>query len=133
MCGEVREGLFMWYSIVRHSVDVKIMCRFPKQAFKIKAQELYEIYLLKCLELKIKNPETVIINDRWVNDWLIEHRLTQRRPNRKWKVSRPTLLERLRLYWISIWKLRTYVLFGERVRSGHAEPRPKPVPYERGR
>ena len=80
----------MWYSIVRHSVDVKIMCRFPKPAFKMKAQQLYQEYIIRCLGQMIK-PETVIINDRWVNDWLIESRLTQRQLNRTWKVSRTTL------------------------------------------
>ena len=60
-----------------------IICRSPKQAFKAKATELYEDYLVQCLR-KGKQPEIVIINDRWVNNWLTENRLTQRCPNRKW-------------------------------------------------
>ena len=84
----------MWYNMVRHSVNVKIMCRFPKLAFKAKARMLYEEYVIICLHRGVQ-PETVYITDHWVDDWLIEHRLTQRQPNRKWKLSRPTLKERL--------------------------------------
>ena len=29
-CSTVRDMLIEWFSIIRHSVDVKIMCRFPK-------------------------------------------------------------------------------------------------------
>ena len=105
----VREGLFMWYNIIRHSVDMKIMCRFPKLAFKVKANQLYQEYLLCCLNLG-ENPEHVNINDRWINDWLRENRLTDRKPNRKWKVSRPVLAERLKIFWITIYKLRKLFL-----------------------
>ena len=52
LVSEVREGLFMWYSVVRHSVNTKIMCRFPKLAFKVKARMLYEDYLVECLNRK---------------------------------------------------------------------------------
>ena len=31
VCTTVREMLAMWYNIIRHSVDVRIMCRFPKK------------------------------------------------------------------------------------------------------
>ena len=95
LAAHVREGLFMWYSIIRHSVNVKIMCRFPKLAFKAKARMLYEEYVIICLHRGVQ-PETVYMTDHWVDDWLIEHRLTQRQPNRKWKLSRPTLKERLK-------------------------------------
>ena len=108
----VRDGLFQWYEVVRHSVNVKIMCRFPKLAFKVKARMLYEDYLVECVNRNIK-PETVRINDRWVNDWLIEHRLTQRMPNRKWKVSRPTLKERPLIYWTMIHKLRKFIVLAK--------------------
>ena len=41
----VREALMMWYNIIRHSVDVKLMVRFPKQVLLVKAHELYRQYL----------------------------------------------------------------------------------------
>ena len=102
----------MWYSIVRHSVNVKIMCRFPKLALKAKARMLYEEYIILCLHRGI-DPETVDINDGWVNEWLRENRLTQRKPNRKWKVSRTTLKERLNFWWIMLYKMRKLVVLAK--------------------
>ena len=101
----VREMLLHWYNKVRHSVDVKIMCRFPKRAFLVKAIEFYQEYIVACLQAG-EQPEAIVVNKRWVNDFLFEHRLSQRNPNRKWKVSRTTLKERLRIFWIMICKQR---------------------------
>ena len=42
LVSEVREGLFVWYSVVRHSVNTEMMCRFPKLVFVVKASLLYE-------------------------------------------------------------------------------------------
>ena len=72
----------MWYDIIRHSVNVKIMCRFPNMAFKVKAHLLFQDYLVYCLNQKIK-PATINISEGLVNDWLTENRLTQRKPNRR--------------------------------------------------
>ena len=99
----------MWYDLIRHSVDVKIMPRFPKLAFKVKANQLYQEYILCCLDLG-EEPENVDITDRWVDDWLRDKRLTHRQPNRKWKVSRRVLAERLKFFWITIYKLRKLIL-----------------------
>ena len=99
----------MWYDLIRHSVDVKIMRRFPKRAFKVKANQLYHEYILCCLDLG-EEPENVDITDRWVDDWLRDKRLTHRQPNRKWKVSRRVLAERLKTFWITIYKLRKLIL-----------------------
>ena len=43
-CSVLREDLMLWYSIIRHSVDVKIMCRFPKKVLLVKAQMLQQDY-----------------------------------------------------------------------------------------
>ena len=73
---EVRESLLRWYGIVRHSVDVKIMCRFPKQVLLVKALELRDKYLQACLDRGIP-PQPCEITEKWINDWLVENRLTQ--------------------------------------------------------
>ena len=46
----VREALIDWYGVIRHSVDVKFMVRFPKQALLVKAQLLQADYLTSCLK-----------------------------------------------------------------------------------
>ena len=36
----LRESLIEWWSIIRHSVDTKIMVRLPKAVFLTKAKQL---------------------------------------------------------------------------------------------
>ena len=43
-CVVLREELMIWYGIVRHSVDTKIMCRFPKKVLLVKAKSLQQDY-----------------------------------------------------------------------------------------
>jgi len=108
-CGVLREMLAMWYSIVRHSVDVKIMCRFPKKLLLVKALMLQQDYYASCLTNKV-NPERVRVDAKWLRRWLAEYRLTSRRPNRKFKVSRVVLSERLKIFWIVTAKLRMLII-----------------------
>ena len=99
----------MWYSIVRHSVDVKIMCRFPKKVLLVKARLLQQEYCTACLKQKVE-PEHVQVDGRWLNQLLAEYRLSSRQPNRKFKVPRWVLAERLQLFWIISAKLRKLVI-----------------------
>ena len=97
-----------WYNVIRHSVDVKIMVRFPKMVLLVKAQMLYQEYLASCLLHQLK-AETVTVNRRWLNEWLDENRIASLRPNRKFKVPRAVLALRLMLWWIAVAKIRKLV------------------------
>ena len=90
----IREELMLWYSMIRHCVDAKIMCRFPKKVLLVKALMLQQEYYASCLKKNVE-PERVQVDARWLRGWLAEYRLTSRRPNRKFKVSRVALSERL--------------------------------------
>ena len=105
----VRDSLLEWYSNIRHSVDCKLMMRFPKQALLVKAQMLHQDYLVACLRNSV-NPEAIDISKTWLRDWLIENRITHRRPNRKYKVARWVLAERLEIFWLSVMKIRKLIL-----------------------
>ncbi len=72
-----------WYSIIRHSVDSKIMVRFPKKVLLVKAQELQQKYLASCLREGVQ-PEYVEITPAWIDQWLHEYRISHRVPNRKY-------------------------------------------------
>ena len=108
-CGVLREMLATWYSMVRHSVDVKIMCRFPKKVLLVKASMLQQDYYTSCLKNNV-DPERVQVNGVWLNSFLAEYRLTSRRPNRKFKVPRAVLAERLNIFWIVTAKLRKLII-----------------------
>ena len=97
-----------WYSIIRHSVDCKIMVRFPKQVLLVKAQMLYQEYCARCLRNSLQ-PEFLDVTPKWLNELLDEYRIAQRLPNRKFKVPRHILAERLEIFWLSVAKLRKLV------------------------
>ena len=99
-CIVLRDQLMLWYSTVRHSVDVKIMCRFPKQVLLVKAQMLQLDYYTACLKKRVE-PEHVQVDGRWLNELLAEYRLSSRKPNRKFKVPRWVLAERLMMFWLA--------------------------------
>ena len=72
----------VWYSIVRHSVDVKIMCRCPKKVLLVKAKMLHQDYYTACLKQKVE-PEHVQVDGRWLNQLLAEYRCSSRQPHCK--------------------------------------------------
>ena len=98
-----------WWSIIRHSVDTKIMVRIPKAVFLTKAKQLQCEYLAECLKHNVI-PEHVEVNHRWLNRLLATYRISHRRPNRKFKVPRAVLMQRLEIFWIVTAKLRTMVM-----------------------
>ena len=104
----VRQMLMEWWGIIRHSVDVKIMVRIPKKVLLVKAQMLQEEYFASCLRNRVE-PERVSINPRWLNTVLLQNRIVHRRPNRKFKVPRWVLAERLEIFWIDIHCLRKLI------------------------
>ena len=108
-CPERRELLLDWYSRIRHSIDCRIMCRLPKKVLLVKALMLQQEYCAECLTRGIE-PDHVHINGTWLREWLVENRLTSRKPNRKFKVPRRVLLERLAIFWTSVVKVRTMVM-----------------------
>ena len=83
----LRELLMDWYSIIRHSVDSKIMVRFPKQVLVVKAQMLQQGNLAACLRRSVQQ-EPVEMNSKRVTSLLHEYRISHLMPNRKYKVAR---------------------------------------------
>ena len=64
----------MWYDTVRHSVDVKIMCRFPKKVLLVKAHMLQQDYYTSCLKNRIE-PERVQVDGNWLRSFHAEYRI----------------------------------------------------------
>ena len=70
---------------------------------------LQEAYCAQCL-LHYVAPELVVIRGTWLNQLLDEYRIADRAPNRKYKVSREVLAERLLIFWIMVAKIRKLCL-----------------------
>ena len=84
------------------------MCRFPKKVLYVKALQFQQDYYASCLKHKV-TPEHVVINSQWLNNLLDQYRITERRPNRKFKVPRNVLMERLKIFWLVFAKMRVII------------------------
>ena len=84
------------------------MCRFPKKVLLVKATMLQQDYFAPCLKNNVE-PERVQIDRKWLSSFLNEYRLVSRKPNRKFKVPRVVLAERLKIFWLVTAKLRKLV------------------------
>ena len=51
-------------------------------------------------------PNPPQIHAHWLRRWRLEYRVSFRRPNRKFKVPRHTLEDRLRVFWSNVAKVR---------------------------
>ena len=90
----IRDMLIDWCSKLWHSVNIKFMCRLPMKVLLVKAQMLQQDYVVSCLKAG-SQPERVDINGRWLRHFCHEYRLAVRQPNRKFKLPRWVLAERL--------------------------------------
>ena len=104
-CMPFRETFTRWFGSIRFSIDVSIMCREPISFLLAMARHMYRQYLAITLELG-EEPETVDVGPKWIKMWLIEVRLYSRMLNRKFKVKRWLLAERLCIFWINVHKWR---------------------------
>lgn len=89
---------------------MKIMCRFPKKVLLVKALMLQQDYYASCIKHKVL-AEHVEINGGWINDLLDEYRISSRKPNRKFKVPREVLKQRLKIFWIVVAVIRTMIIY----------------------
>ena len=84
------------------------MVRFPKKVLLVKAQMLQEEYVASCLRNRI-TPEPVEISGGWLNELLREYRISDLKPNRKFKVPRWVLLERMEIWWLTVHRVRKFI------------------------
>ena len=74
-----------------------------------KAKQLQCECLAECVKHNVI-PEHVDVNHRWLNRLLATYRIPSWRPNRKFKVPRTILMQRLEIFWIVTARLRTMVM-----------------------
>ncbi len=101
----VRELLFEWFCSLRRSVSTRI----PPSVLMVKATSLVEDYVVECIKLGIK-PSPPKISHEWLRQWCIEYRVSLRKPNRKVSVPKHILLERLKIGWSNLVRVRALAL-----------------------
>ena len=93
--------MFEWFSIMRHSVKA----RFPTKLLEVKAKQLAQDYVVACLVNGAK-PDPPSITSHWLKSWQIEYRISLRKPNRKYKVHKNVLGDRLQIFWRNLVRVR---------------------------
>jgi hypothetical protein len=121
----VRERLFEWFSIMRHSLNSKVMTRFPPKLVELKAKQLVQDYVIACLSNEVE-PNPPVVNGHWLKTWQMEYRVSFRRPNRKFKVPKHVLESRLSIFWANLARVRALasLLFGYELEAMNIDQTP---------
>ena len=117
-CPWLRTALYEWFVSLRYSVDWKavaksaapqlrrkVMARFTRSFVKAKAKQLLQLYLRESLTRGLKT-KGVDLRSRWFRAWEAEHGLNMKKPNRKYKVPKAVLAERLEIGWLNAVRVR---------------------------
>ena len=66
----------------------------------VKAAQLVQDYVAECLRRGVQ-PDPPSLHSHWLRGWRRQYRVSLRRPNRKCKVPRHVLEERLAIFWLN--------------------------------
>jgi hypothetical protein len=110
-CPWLRQALFEWFTAARYSIDwksvraslrsgggKKCLARFTRQLVRQKARQLLQDYCFQSL-LQGKHAVGVQLTARWFSDWEADFGLSMRKANRKYKVPKAVMEERLEIAW----------------------------------
>ncbi|MCP4244982.1 MAG: hypothetical protein GY772_30955, partial [bacterium] len=101
----LRQLLFEWFCSIRGAVKTRI----PLAALAAQARLLREEYLATALR---QRQEVAVprVTPMWLLRWRREFGVSLRTPNRRWKVSRAVCLERCRITWLNLVRVRQLCL-----------------------
>ena len=118
----IRKRLYEWFLSVRYSIDwdainkrarnngrKKAMGRFPRAILKAKVQQFQLEYAEESLKRGVK-VSLFTPRSRWFSEWEKEYGLCMKQPNRKYKCSKELLGQRLQAFWITVFRIRAFIL-----------------------
>ncbi len=100
----VKELLFEWFCSIKRSVKG----RLPAVVVLTKAKLLMEEFVAEHLR-RGRVAQAGVITSAWLTRWKRQYGVSLRQPNRKWKVARPVLKDRLRIGWSNILRVRKLI------------------------
>ena len=120
-CQALRDDLYEWWAAMRHSVDwdalkkgiqpqsrPKAIARFTRSMLVTKAKELLSNYCVAALRHG-KQANVPKITSHWLKVWSSDYGLSFRKPNRKYKVPKAVLEQRLEKGWLNVFRVRAAV------------------------
>ena len=93
------------YNAELRSRGRKCIGRFPRSLLKAKIQQLLREFCHQCL-VNGERPITFQITPRWFSCWEAEFGVATRKPNRKYKVPKWCMAERLEIMWLNVARVR---------------------------
>ena len=121
-CPWLRATLYEWFVATRYAIDWKrvqqgfpkqqskqCMARFSRALVRQKAKQLLQDYCRESLMWGVKL-QTVELSARWFHNWESEYGLSMRKPNRKYKVPKAVMAERLEVGWCNVARVRALCL-----------------------
>ena len=119
-CQWVRDSLFEWFVSMRYAIDwrkynnslrscgrYKAIGRFPIFLLRQKAKQFFQDYLRVSLTaVAAKVPKGMMTDWKWLKRWSCDYGLSVRAPNRKFKVPKWLLEERLVIWWLNLARVR---------------------------
>ena len=106
----LRQRLFDWFCELRKIV----LGRLPVRCLRRQAVKLRTEYIAECLRRGVEPDAPKTITNQWLRRWRLEHSVSLRRPNRRWKVPRRVFEQRMRIMWSNMIRVRVlcYLVFG---------------------
>ncbi len=98
----LKEALFAWFCQIRGA----IAGRLPLDILYAKAEELRLDFIKEALAKSIKPDVPKFLRTGWMCKFMKAYHISLRRPNKRWKVPRKTLLVRLRTMWCNSLRIR---------------------------
>ena len=97
----------------RHAFEHRLLQnrpRFPEKLLVAKWVSLLQDYAALCLTqgVEVAIPQTITAH--MIKGFETEFNLTLRKPNRRYKVSKSVLAERLEIFWTNLFRVRKLVL-----------------------
>ena len=88
---------------------MKAIGRFPRSLLRVKVKQFQAEYAEECLTRGVRF-KLFHCTPRWFRGWEAEYGLAIKRPNRKYKCSKELLGQRLRAFWITVFRIRALCL-----------------------
>ena len=121
-CPWVRDALYQWFVSIRYSIDwkecegkakssgqPKCLARFTRGLLRQKLMQLMLDYCSQCL-VRGQKATTFKPTARWFSLWQREYGLSMRKPNRKYKVPKALMAQRLEIGWTNVARVRALCL-----------------------
>ena len=105
-CANLHDALYDFFIMIRTAVSARISRKMMLGAAKMICSEL-------CKEMKRLHifEELPVVDPRWLRRWRANFNVSLRKPNRRYKVSRPVLSSRLATMWRNNIRVRALAWF----------------------